>query len=177
MRRKIWMLAGAAALLGGCGSHSDDMSAEASRYDALAHDVATATASYCNGRSWSATPEACAATVAAHEAAIASHLDEMATIAPDLDRQQHRTGHAMHADGACRIRGMHAELARHRRAACSGAPATLEAEAARHCDAMMSGATRMHDRASEMMQRPHEWRWSSSASDPSPECAQATQGP
>ena len=76
MRRKIWMLAGAAALLGGCGSHSDDMSAEASRYDALAHDVATATASYCSGRSWSATPEACAATVAAHQAAIASHLGE-----------------------------------------------------------------------------------------------------
>jgi hypothetical protein len=177
MQRKLWLWICAVALLAGCGSDSPDVSAEASRYDGLAHDIAAETTTYCNGRSWSATPEACAAALAAHEAAIGRHLDEMATLAPHLDQQQQRAGHMMHADGACRLRAMHAEMVRHRVDACSGATATLEAEEARHCDAMMSSAARMHDRAGEMMQRPHEWQWPSSASDPSPECAQGTQLP
>jgi hypothetical protein len=70
------------------------------------------------------------------------------------------------------MRAMQTEMGRHRMGACSGTPATLEAEAARHCDVMISAAARIHERAGEVLQRPDDWHWSSSNSDPSPECAQ-----
>jgi hypothetical protein len=135
------------------------MTADATRYDALAHEVAAATSSYCDAHSWTSDVAACAATEVAHEHALVPHLQEMAGMASHLDDAEHQTGHADHMDCACTVTNMQAEIERHRSAACSGSTAERDAEAARHCAAMMGSAARMHERAGELTQHPDEWRW------------------
>jgi hypothetical protein len=109
---------------------------------------------------WSGDGAACSAAVAAHERAVAPHLDEMSSLAGDLDDHAHRAGRPEHADCARGVGEIRSELERHRSAACSGTALALEAEALRHCEAMISFAATMHTRAGEVTHDADEWPWS-----------------
>jgi hypothetical protein len=164
MNTNTWLWTSIAVLLLACGSSSSSAgtAADASRYDALAHEIASATSAYCDERSWSGDVAACTAAESAHAHAMTPHLQEMAGMAADMDQAEHDAGRMEHMDCACTVSAMQAELERHRTAACSGSAADRDQEAARHCAAMMASAERMHDRAGELAHHVDDWSWPSS---------------
>jgi hypothetical protein len=173
MQTKNWCWTSLALLLLACGSSSSSTgtTADPFRYDALAHDIATATSSYCDGHSWNGDVTACTAAESAHAHAVAPHLQEMAGMAADMDQAEHDAGRLEHMDCACTVSDMQAEIERHRAAACSGSAADREQEAARHCAAMMASAERMHDRAGELTHHADDWSWPSSGAGGAAPCA------
>lgn len=123
--------------------------ADASRWDSLAHGLAALSAQYCADEAWS--QPSCADAAGQYAAEARRRVDEVHAMAARMDGHMATLGLTERADSTCTADALGSEVDRHGVAACGASAGDGEAEARRHCAAVLELAAQMHLRSGVVM--------------------------